>query len=73
MKNLNQINTAGKTSNRMNPLMGKPEKEVVSKTVRIYESSHKKAREMAFKEDMPIVEIIKEALEMLYESKKYDK
>lgn len=73
MSNLNQINTTGRTSERANPLVGKPEKEVVSETVRIYESTYGKVRRIAFEENQKFVEVIQEAIDMLYESKKYHK
>ncbi|MFS0905717.1 hypothetical protein AB3N02_21975 [Priestia aryabhattai] len=71
-KNLSQINTGGKTSKKQNPFVDK-KKDVVSKSVRVYEKDFDKVREMAFKENRKIVEILEEAIDSLYKSREYDK
>jgi hypothetical protein len=72
VKNLNQINTSGKTSKKAIPFVDK-KKDVVSKSMRVYEKDFEKVREIAFKENRKMVEIIEEAVEALYKSRGYDK
>lgn len=74
LKKLNNINTEGKTSAKPIPIIRKEQQEeVVSKTMRIYESDYERIREMAYKENKKMVEIASEAIELMYNSRNYDK
>lgn len=71
-KKLDMVNTEGKTSQKKNPFISE-DKEVVSKSMRIYEKDFNMVREMAFKDGKKMVEVIEEAIDLLYKSKNYDK
>lgn len=73
LKKLNSINTEGKTSSKSINILKKEEEEVVSKTMRIYEEDYKRIKRIAFEEDKKMVEVVKEAIAMLYETKNYNK
>lgn len=72
MSNLNKLKTGERTSNKNLPFVSE-EKEVVSKSMRVYEKDFEMVREMAFKDKKKMVEIVEEAIELLYKSKDYNK